>query len=144
MCLQDQVSLSDADVPKTTKRKKKNETCSNCEKLRCKILEPHGSREESNLDQFVAEFSSDFAGGNTTDSSNFGDCREKFLEENYPDLSTGAHIHPPVFLANQDIHCFFPNISVKATQSLQNLPTTSQRKNRNNGRVKRRKKRTRN
>ena len=116
MFFQDQ--LPDVDVPVTTKRKNKNESCSNCDFLRCKILEPQGSREESNLDQFVAEFSSDFVGGNTTDGSNFRDCREKFLEENYPDISTGLHLHPPVFLANQEIHGFFLNTTVKPKQSL--------------------------
>ena len=57
MYSQDQGSLPDVDVP--TKRKTKNKSCSNCESLRCKILEPRGSREESNLDQFVAEFSAE-------------------------------------------------------------------------------------
>ena len=99
MSFQDQ--LPDVGVPVTTKRKNKRESCSNCDFLRCKILEPQGSREESNLDQFVAEFSSDFVGGNTTDGSNFRDCREKFLKENYPDISTGSHLHPPFFLAKQ-------------------------------------------
>ena len=80
MFLQDQ--LPDVGVPVTTRRKNNRESCSNCDFLRCKILEPQGSREESNLDQFVAEFSSDFVGGNTTDGSNFRDSREKFLKEN--------------------------------------------------------------
>merc|ERR1712020_16919 len=67
-------------------------------------------------------------GGNTTDGSNFRDCREKFLEENYPDISTGAHLHPPVFLADQDIHGFFPNTSTKATQSLGKPPENLSKK----------------
>ena len=65
MLFQDQ----DANVPKT--KKDKNENCSNCEFLRCKILEPQGSREESNPDQFVVELSTTFDAGNTTDSSYF-------------------------------------------------------------------------
>ena len=36
MFFQDQ--LPDVDVPVTTKRKNKNESCSNCDFLRCKIL----------------------------------------------------------------------------------------------------------
>ena len=72
-------------------------------------MDPRGSLEESNLDEFVNEMSSGFEGGNTTERSTFQECREKFLEENYPDISTGRHLHPPLFLAKQDIHGFFAN-----------------------------------
>lgn len=69
MLFQDQGKLPDANVLKTKNDKKGN--CSNCEYLWCKILEPQGSREESNLDQFVVELLTTFDGGNTTDSSYF-------------------------------------------------------------------------
>ena len=120
--------MPDVDVNQTPIGAEGDQGCSNCDFLRCKILEPQGSREESNLDQFVDEFSTDFFGGNTTDGSNFRKCREKFLEENYPDISTGLHLHPPVFVANQGIHGFFPNTTVKQKQGLGKPPDNLNKK----------------
>ena len=60
--------------------RKKTREC--CVALRCRKLEPMGSLEESNLDEFVNEMSSSFEGGNTTERSTFQEIREKFLEEN--------------------------------------------------------------
>ena len=60
--------------------KKKTREC--CRALRCKRLDPRGSLEESNLDEFVNEMSNVFEGGNTTERSTFQEIREKFLEEN--------------------------------------------------------------
>ena len=97
------------------RERKKTKEC--CRALRCKRLEPRGSLEESNLDEFVNEMSSSFEGGNTTERSTFQECREKFLEENYPDISTGRHLPPPLFLANQDIHGFFTESNSEQTQS---------------------------
>ena len=102
-----------ASVLQDRERKKTRECC---RALRCKRLDPRGSLEESNLDEFVNEMSSGFEGGNTTERSTFQECREKFLEENYPDISTGRHLHPPMFLANQEIHGFFISSTPNAGQ----------------------------
>ena len=103
-----------ASVLEDRERKKTRECC---RALRCKRLDPRGSLEESNLDEFVNEMSSSFEGGNTTERSTFQECREKFLEENYPDISTGRHLHPPLFLAKQDIHGFFTEGTPNAAQT---------------------------
>ena len=99
--------LDNSSATADKEAKKKTKEC--CTALRCKRLDPRGSLEESNLAEFVNELSSGFEGGNTTERSTFQECREKFLEENYPDISTGRHLHPPMFLAKQDIHGFFAN-----------------------------------
>merc|ERR1712012_109436 len=96
--------LDNSSSIKKDEKKKKRREC--CVALRCKKLEPRGSLEESNLDEFVNELSCGFEGCNTSGRSTFQGCREKFLEENYPDISTGRHLHPPVFLAKQDVHGF--------------------------------------
>ena len=64
-----------ASVLEDRERKKTRECC---RALRCKRLDPRGSLEESNLDEFVNEMSSGFEGGNTTERSTFQECREKF------------------------------------------------------------------
>jgi hypothetical protein len=78
--------------------------CPCCDKLRSSLLVPTATT-ASNLETLLAELGR-LQPGNTPEEKTFAEVREQFLEDNYPGLEEGMHVHPDIFIAKQAIHGF--------------------------------------
>ena len=86
--------------------------CLCCSFLRCSQIVPKASAED-NLGCLLYELTEGLAPSNTPDHKDFDEIREIFLNENYPNLETGQHIHPmgpcclfkiPILTPNKQAH----------------------------------------
>ena len=77
-----------------------SESESESENLRPSVLNPSdaGKKLENLLDEILG-------------SDHHIQTREKFLEDNYPDVGKGQHVHPEIFISRKDVHDLFENRS---------------------------------
>lgn len=72
-------------------------------------------RAADNLDNLLTELCGAISTGNTSDQSNFVKVKDHFILENYPDLETGMHAHPDLFVSKGgSLH--FPEEGGKETE----------------------------
>ena len=77
----------------------KFKTCTCCDKLRSALLVPVPNA-NSNLEALITEL----CGADT--EITFAEIKDQFLEENYPNIHEGMHIHPDIFVTDQKNHGF--------------------------------------
>ena len=68
-----------------------------CSHLRAMKLSPESSAPD-NLDSLCEIFSGQIAGSNGCGDKSFDEAKSCFIKENYPNLRTGVHAHPDIFI----------------------------------------------